>query len=60
MALKEQLRLDVADAMRAGDNEKRDTLRLLLAAIKQDEVDSQTVLRNGKQLMWANEGNMVL
>jgi len=46
MALKEQLRLDVADAMRAGDNEKRDTLRLLLAAIKQDEVDSQTVLND--------------
>ena len=44
MTLKEQLRVDVADAMRAGDNEKRDTLRLLLAAIKQAEVDGQKSL----------------
>ena len=44
MTLKEQLRLDTADAMRAGDSEKRDTLRLLLAAIKQTEVDSQQSL----------------
>ncbi len=44
MTLKEQLRLDTADAMRDGDNEKRDTLRLLLAAIKQTEVDSQQTL----------------
>jgi uncharacterized protein YqeY len=44
MAIKEQLRSDMADAMRAGDNEKRDTLRLLLAAIKQVEIDEQTTL----------------
>lgn len=44
MTLKEQLRQDMADAMRAGDNEKRDTLRLLLAAIKQVEVDGQQSL----------------
>jgi uncharacterized protein YqeY len=44
MTLKEQLRLDMADAMRTGDNEKRDTLRLLLAAIKQVEVDEQQSL----------------
>ena len=42
--LKEQLRLDMADAMRAGDNEKRDTLRLLLAAVKQTEIDGQQSL----------------
>jgi uncharacterized protein YqeY len=34
----------MADAMREGDNEKRDTLRLLLAAIKQEEVDGQQEL----------------
>ena len=44
MAIKEQLRTDMADAMRTGDKEKRDTLRLLLAAIKQVEVDGQTTL----------------
>lgn len=52
MTLKEQLRLDTADAMREGDNEKRDTLRLLLAAIKQTEVDSQQELDDaGVQLV---------
>jgi len=44
MTLKEQLSSDVADAMRAGDNEKRDTLRLLLAAVKQAEVDGRKSL----------------
>lgn len=44
MAIKEQLRTDMADAMRTGDKEKRDTLRLLLAAIKQVEVDGRTTL----------------
>lgn len=44
MTLEEQLRLDMANAMRAGDNEKRDTVRLLLAAIKQTEVDSRQSL----------------
>jgi uncharacterized protein YqeY len=41
MSLKEQIRIDTADAMRTGDKEKRDTLRLLLAAIKQVEIDQQ-------------------
>lgn len=44
MELKEQLKNDVAAAMREGDNHKRDTLRMLLAAIKQIEVDEQTTL----------------
>lgn len=44
MALKEQLNADVKDAMRSGDKEKRDTLRLLQAAIKQEEIDGQTTL----------------
>jgi hypothetical protein len=44
MELKAQLKTDLAAAMREGDTHKRDTLRLLLAAIKQIEVDEQTTL----------------
>ncbi|HFE66191.1 MAG TPA: GatB/YqeY domain-containing protein [Chloroflexi bacterium] len=44
MTLKEQLNEDVKNAMRSGDKEKRDTLRLLQAAIKQAEIDGQTTL----------------
>ncbi|MDX1413010.1 MAG: GatB/YqeY domain-containing protein [Candidatus Promineifilaceae bacterium] len=44
MSIKVQLRDDLAEAMRAGDTEKRNTLRLLLAAIKQAEVDEQQSL----------------
>lgn len=44
MSLKEQLRADMAAAMRAGNNEKRDVLRMLLAAVKQVEVDEQVEL----------------
>ena len=44
MTLKEQLNEDVKKAMRSGDREKRDTLRLLQAAIKQAEIDRQTTL----------------
>lgn len=41
MELKELLRKDMADAMRAGDRERRDVLRMLVAAVKQEEVDSR-------------------
>ncbi len=44
MNLKETLQADVRDAMRQGETTRRDTLRMMLAAIKQEEVDSQTVL----------------
>ena len=44
MDLKEQLRADMAAAMRDGDNDKRNTLRMLLAAVKQTEVDDQVTL----------------
>jgi len=43
MTLKEQLRLDMADAMRAGDSEKRDTLRFLLAVDDQLSLDDAGV-----------------
>lgn len=41
MTLKEQITNDMQAAMRTNDNETRDTLRMLLAAIKQVEVDTQ-------------------
>jgi len=44
MSLKEQLKADVADAMRSGDTDKRDVLRMLLAAIKQTEIDGRLEL----------------
>lgn len=44
MAIKDQMQEDLADAMRGGDPQKRDTLRLLMAAIKQVEVDGRKSL----------------
>lgn len=44
MGLKQQLRDDVAEAMRLRQTNRRDTLRLLLAAIQQIEVDQQVDL----------------
>lgn len=44
MALKEQITEDMKTAMRAKDAERLGTIRLLLAAIKQKEVDEQTAL----------------
>lgn len=44
MTLKMRLKEDMKEAMRRGDDQKRNTLRMLLAAIKQVEVDEQTTL----------------
>lgn len=44
MTLKTRLKEDMKTAMRQGDDQKRNTLRMLLAAIKQVEVDEQTTL----------------
>ena len=41
MSLKEQIKSDVKDAMRAKEVIKRDTLRNILAAMKQIEVDER-------------------
>jgi uncharacterized protein len=41
MSIRAQLESDVKDAMRSQDRERRDTLRNLLAAIKQEEVDTR-------------------
>lgn len=39
MQLKDQLRQDMVAAMRSGDEARRDLLRMLIAAVKQAEVD---------------------
>jgi len=44
MSLKAELQDDVKMAMREGDTLRRDTLRMVLAAIKQEEVDNQIEL----------------
>ena len=44
MTLKDTLRSDVAAAMRAGEIQRRDVLRMVIAAIKQVEVDSRQEL----------------
>ena len=44
MSMKETLQQDRIAAMRAGDTAKRNAVGLLLAAIKQEEVDNQTTL----------------
>ncbi|MCB8945624.1 MAG: GatB/YqeY domain-containing protein [Ardenticatenaceae bacterium] len=44
MSLKEQLQTDLKAAMRDGDKPKRDTLRMVMAAIKQEEVDNRITL----------------
>jgi uncharacterized protein YqeY len=44
MSLKEQITEDMKSAMRARDSERLGTIRLLLAAAKQKEVDERVVL----------------
>ena len=44
MSLKERINEDLKAAMRAGETARRDAIRLLLAAIKQKEVDERIVL----------------
>ncbi|MCL4264079.1 MAG: GatB/YqeY domain-containing protein [Anaerolineae bacterium] len=44
MTLKEQLTDELKIAMRAGNVARRDTIRLLQAAVKQEEIDRQVTL----------------
>ena len=44
MSLKERINEEMKAAMRAGEAKKRDAIRLLLAAIKQTEVDERITL----------------
>jgi uncharacterized protein YqeY len=50
MALKERITEDMKTAMRAGDKERLGTVRMLLAAIKQREVDERISLDDGQVL----------
>lgn len=47
MTLKARINDDIKNAMRAGDARRRDALRLLLAALKQREVDERKELADG-------------
>lgn len=46
MDLKEQLRADLTTAMREGQTQRRDVLRMVMAAIKQTEVDTRQTLND--------------
>jgi uncharacterized protein YqeY len=50
MALREQINEDLKAAMRGGEVARRDTIRLLLAALKQREVDERKVLTDADVL----------
>lgn len=44
MSLKDQLNQDLKTALKSGDETRKNTVRLLMAAVKQVEVDRQTTL----------------
>jgi uncharacterized protein YqeY len=44
MSLKERLQEDLKAAMKSGDAQRRDALRLLTSVVKQEEVDGQKAL----------------
>lgn len=46
MDLKEQIRADLTTAMREGQTQRRDVLRMVMAAIKQTEVDTRQTLND--------------
>jgi uncharacterized protein len=50
MSLKDRIQEDVKAAMRAGERERLGTLRLILAAIKQREVDERITLDDAQVL----------
>jgi uncharacterized protein YqeY len=50
MSLRDQINDDLKTAMRAGDARRRDALRLLLAALKQKEVDERKTLADADVL----------
>jgi uncharacterized protein YqeY len=48
MPLKERIQQDMKDAMRSGDKPRLATIRLILAAIKQTEIDERCVLEDDR------------
>lgn len=51
MSVKTQINEDLKNAMRAGDAKKRDTLRLITAAIKQIEVDERIDIDENRMMI---------
>ena len=54
--LKSTIQSDMKDAMRAKDTARLSTIRMLLAAIKQKEIDEQTTLSDADVLSIINKG----
>lgn len=50
MSLKDKLTEDLKQAMRQGDEQRRSTLRLVMAAIKNAEIDNRRELEEGELL----------
>ncbi|MEN9705252.1 MAG: hypothetical protein RLZZ393_1131 [Pseudomonadota bacterium] len=50
MTLKERIQEDMKSAMRSGEKEKLATIRLILSAVKQREVDERITLDDGQVL----------
>ena len=50
MSMREQINDDLKTAMRSGETVRRDTIRLLTAALKQREVDERKTLADGDVL----------
>jgi uncharacterized protein len=50
MALKDRITEDMKNAMRAGDKDRLAAIRLILAAIKQREIDERITLDDGQVL----------
>lgn len=50
MALKEKIQEDMKTAMRSGEKERLGTIRMILAAVKQREVDERIALDDGQVL----------
>lgn len=50
MSLRDQINDDLKTAMRSGETTRRDTIRLLTAALKQREVDERKTLTDGDVL----------
>lgn len=55
MTLKDRIQEDMKSAMRAKDNERLGTIRLLLSAIKQKEVDERVTLSDADVLAILNK-----
>ena len=50
MTLKERIQEDMKSAMRSGEKERLATIRLILSAVKQREVDERIVLDDSQVL----------